>query len=338
MLILVNKSNIILPLMLQCSTLNECEKIEIFSHRQSQRSSYDRIQSSSAILAPEKKIPARSIEKMEPHATQLFNLFYLSFSLLFSPRILRFITADEVDCDFVFTIKVFVYRISIIPEYNGGAAFATHHVFSSIGIAQELHLRLHQPITCGSYLVFDFRSKKMNQALTDMFGDGDDSDSEDAEGNCLLEARTDLNSTQRIMRQLLLSRPAACGVMAFHNGTEEALLLFVERYAQRGNPASVLDAIDSFCYGRHWMMHCGDKKVKYLEKALQLGREKVKVTASGMNHCPVASSQLVCLEIGSYCGYSAVKIASTFGSSDNEFLYCVGKTTSTWKQSLLESQ
>jgi hypothetical protein len=166
----------------------------------------------------------------------------------------------------------------------------------------------------------------MNQALTDMFGDGDDSDSENSEGNCLLKARTDFNSTQR-MSQLLLSRPAACGVMAFHNGTEEALLLFVERYAQKGKPASVLNAVDSFCYGRHWMMHCGDKKVKYLEKALQLGREKAKVTVSGTSRCPVSSSQLVCLEIGSYCGYSAVKIASTFGSSDNEFLYCIGKTT-----------
>jgi hypothetical protein len=166
----------------------------------------------------------------------------------------------------------------------------------------------------------------MNQALTDMFGDGDDSDSENSEGNCLVKARTDFNSTQR-MSQLLLSRPAACGVMAFHNGTEEALLLFVERYAQKGKPASVLNAVDSFCYGRHWMMHCGDKKVKYLEKALQLGREKAKVTVSGTSRCTVSSSQLVCLEIGSYCGYSAVKIASTFGSSDNEFLYCIGKTT-----------
>ena len=162
----------------------------------------------------------------------------------------------------------------------------------------------------------------MNQELNDLFGGGDDSDAEDSEGNCL-EAGTDLDSTQRIS-QLLLSRPAACGVMAFHNGTEEALLLFVERSAKRGSPASVLHAIDSFCYGRHWMMHCGDKKVKYLEKALQLGRRKAKNTVFEKNR-PVASSQLVCLEIGSYCGYSAVQIASTFGSSDNEFLYCIGK-------------
>lgn len=166
----------------------------------------------------------------------------------------------------------------------------------------------------------------MNQLLTDLFGGGDDSDSEESEGNCQ-EARKDLDSTQR-MSQLLLSRPAACGVMAFHNGTEEALLLYVERYAQRGTPASVLDAIDSFCYGRHWMMHCGDKKVKYLEKALQLGREKATTNTCSESGCPVASSQLVCLEIGSYCGYSAVKIASTFGSSDNEFLYCIGTIAS----------
>ena len=157
-----------------------------------------------------------------------------------------------------------------------------------------------------------------------MFGGDDDSDSEDSEGNCL-QARTDLDSAQR-MSELLLSRPAACGVMAFHNGTEEALLLYVERNAKRGKPATVLDAIDSFCYGRHWMMHCGDKKVKYLEKALQLGRSKTNSTVTSSDCSSPANSRLLCLEIGSYCGYSAVKIASTFGSSDNEFLYCIGNS------------
>ncbi len=39
---------------------------------------------------------------------------------------------------------------------------------------------------------------------------------------------------------LLQLRPTSNGILAFHNGTEEALLLYVEKTAIRGNPDSVL--------------------------------------------------------------------------------------------------
>ena len=168
----------------------------------------------------------------------------------------------------------------------------------------------------------------MAEEVDCIFGSGDDSDDDDQQSIGGSEHGNGCGVLNR--RQLLDERPKACGVMAFHNGTEESLFLSVQRIAKQGNPQSVLHAIDKYCYGRHWMMHCGDRKVKYLEKALQLGRGEtpylrdVNTDDSKVSESRLAERHLICLEIGSYCGYSAVKIASTFGPSDNEFLYCIG--------------
>ena len=154
-----------------------------------------------------------------------------------------------------------------------------------------------------------------------LFGDSSDSDDEEPSGKGFMVSGDIQSSLCRT--QLIRNRPASCGVMAFHSGTEEALLLYVEREAKRGNPASVLDTIDRFCYGRHWMMHCGDRKTQYLDRALCLAGRKdstdSRIASKGQN--------LICLEIGSYCGYSAVKIASSFSNGENEHLYCIGRHT-----------
>ena len=98
-------------------------------------------------------------------------------------------------------------------------------------------------------------------------------------------------------------RPTNCGVLAFHNGTEQALIVDVERHA--GNtPEDVLRVIDSFCYKRHWMMHIGDVKGKILIEEL----EKLK---------RLKDTPLVCVEIGSYCGYSSVLIAGRLRTQVN---------------------
>ena len=65
----------------------------------------------------------------------------------------------------------------------------------------------------------------------------------------------------------------------------------------------ILNAIDSFCYSRHWMMHIGDVKAKILE----VGVER---TARKSNF----------VEIGSYCGYSAISLASKLSKGK---LYCI---------------
>ena len=164
--------------------------------------------------------------------------------------------------------------------------------------------------------------------MDDLFDDSDNSDIDDSNDDDM-EMNTDLSS-ELCRQQLLSRRPRTCGVMAFHNGTEEALFLFIQRNAEKGNAASILKAIDVFCYSRHWMMHCGDQKAQYLQRALFLGKDRsycnsMKSTdKSGETHRK-SSRGLICLEIGSYCGYSAIKIASLFDPSDDDFLYCIGK-------------
>lgn len=117
----------------------------------------------------------------------------------------------------------------------------------------------------------------------DCFGD---SDSDDAEGP---------------------SRPSANGVGVFHEGTEEALILYVERTvgsvretddlfaseaSSGGDCDAVLEAVDAYCSERHWMMHVGDEKGAVLDAAV--------AAAGEVEHL---------VELGTYCGYSAVRIA-----------------------------
>ena len=97
----------------------------------------------------------------------------------------------------------------------------------------------------------------------------------------------------------IFNRPKSSGVPKFHEGTEEALLLAVDSNAKRNDPQSVLDAIDDFCYSRHWMMHIGDVKGVDLDRGVHLA-----IQASTRIGTPV-----VLLELGSYCGYSAVRMA-----------------------------
>lgn len=103
-------------------------------------------------------------------------------------------------------------------------------------------------------------------------------------------------------------RPRNCGVLSFHDGTEEALLLHVGRGLSESSSSQaplaerVLGLVDSFCRQRHWMMHVGD------EKGALLQREVRALTAT-------TPSTIVALELGSYCGYSSTLIASSLPSS-----------------------
>lgn len=129
-----------------------------------------------------------------------------------------------------------------------------------------------------------------NDELNEMFGSDDE------------EERQNNNN---VLQQIHAKRLAMNGVLAFHNGTEEAMLLYVSQHATRGSPSSVLAAVDRYCYERHWMMHMGEEKspivVKVLQQTLQNHREKQ------INNTSVES--FVIVELGSYCGYSAVTIA-----------------------------
>ncbi|XP_030634163.1 catechol O-methyltransferase B [Chanos chanos] len=71
----------------------------------------------------------------------------------------------------------------------------------------------------------------------------------------------------------------------------QRLLRAVQKNATRNNPLSVISAIDDFCRHREWAMNVGDEKGFILDSVVN---EVSPVTA---------------LELGAYCGYSAVRIA-----------------------------
>ncbi|NP_001077312.1 catechol O-methyltransferase B precursor [Danio rerio] len=71
----------------------------------------------------------------------------------------------------------------------------------------------------------------------------------------------------------------------------QRLLKAVKQHATRGDPQSVISAIDHFCRHREWAMNVGDEKGCILDSVVsELNPEKV-------------------LELGTYCGYSTVRIA-----------------------------
>ncbi|XP_038056180.1 catechol O-methyltransferase-like [Patiria miniata] len=74
---------------------------------------------------------------------------------------------------------------------------------------------------------------------------------------------------------------------------QDRLLAYLkERAAEiRGNPAALLAATDEFCYKTR-MMHVGDKKGAIVRKVVQ------------------ELAPMTCLELGTFCGYSAVLMAS----------------------------
>ena len=114
-----------------------------------------------------------------------------------------------------------------------------------------------------------------------------------------------------------VQRSAACGVLQFHNGTEDEMLRVVATDAARGDASATLATIDRFCRSRHWMMHVGDVKGAILRAAANRAAPGLWV------------------ELGAYCGYSAVLLASqmqsgTLVSLDTE-ARCV-----TWSRQLVE--
>ncbi|XP_068127679.1 catechol O-methyltransferase-like [Hyperolius riggenbachi] len=74
-------------------------------------------------------------------------------------------------------------------------------------------------------------------------------------------------------------------------GKEQRILEHVQQNAKRGDPQSVLDTIDKYCREKEWAMNVGDEKGLILDN---LVRE---------------ADPPVALELGTYCGYSAVRIA-----------------------------
>lgn len=72
---------------------------------------------------------------------------------------------------------------------------------------------------------------------------------------------------------------------------------YVREHATRGDPASVLATLDTFAKTERWLMSVGPEKGPLVQE----------MAARLPAHPRI-------LELGAYCGYSAVMLASTFGS------------------------
>lgn len=72
---------------------------------------------------------------------------------------------------------------------------------------------------------------------------------------------------------------------------EQRILDFVQQNAVHGDPQSVIDHIDEYCSKKEWAMNVGDEKGLILDQVLK------------------ETEPLEVLELGTYCGYSAIRIA-----------------------------
>jgi catechol O-methyltransferase len=75
------------------------------------------------------------------------------------------------------------------------------------------------------------------------------------------------------------------------DGREEALAKYVEANARQGDPDDVIRVIDDFCVNRSVMINVGDEKGEILDRAVR------------------KSSPKLILELGTYCGYSALRMS-----------------------------
>lgn len=107
------------------------------------------------------------------------------------------------------------------------------------------------------------------------------------------------------------NRPESCGVLKFHNGTEDALYHYVVGKAVQGDVTAILKTIDDYCYTQHWMMHIGDQKLHHLRSSLALADKKN------------SAGKLCVAELGSYCGYSAIYLGSLLDRSRGDHLFCI---------------
>ena len=113
------------------------------------------------------------------------------------------------------------------------------------------------------------------------------------------------------------------GVLAFHAGTEIALLHHIKTQLQLQsapaanidtgtdvvrtmihNAQTVLNLVDSYCLSRHWMMHVGPEKATPLRKFICDCLVEKEKTRDG-------SSAFTFVELGTYCGYSSIFFAKT---------------------------
>lgn len=93
-------------------------------------------------------------------------------------------------------------------------------------------------------------------------------------------------------------RSAENGILKFHKGTEDKLAQYVATKVKEGDAQGVVDAVDTFCLEEHWMMNLGNEKGAIVDKAVK------------------EANPTVVLELGTYCGYSAVRLSVAAGAKE----------------------
>src|SRR5215208_6983827 len=73
------------------------------------------------------------------------------------------------------------------------------------------------------------------------------------------------------------------------DGREEALAEYVTTNAPAGDLDAAIRAVDEFCYGQSFMINVGDEKGEILDGAIRRAEPRRL------------------LELGTYCGYSALR-------------------------------
>ncbi len=121
----------------------------------------------------------------------------------------------------------------------------------------------------------------------------------------------------------LITRDPRNGAFTFSVNSEYDLLLHIQRaldqsYRSSGSAATmsnidtakvIMKSIDDYCFRKQWMFHVGNEKseviAKFLEKGIAAFVDRNK-TKKGSK-----KNKYVCVELGTYCGYSALVLAST---------------------------
>lgn len=86
------------------------------------------------------------------------------------------------------------------------------------------------------------------------------------------------------------------------DGREEQLLEYVLKNAERGNPQSVIQAVDEFARSGTWFMNVGEEKGRILDSSI------------------AKKNPQLLLELGTYCGYSAVRMAANLKHPDSKLI------------------
>ncbi|XP_020852089.1 LOW QUALITY PROTEIN: catechol O-methyltransferase [Phascolarctos cinereus] len=99
---------------------------------------------------------------------------------------------------------------------------------------------------------------------------------------------------------------------------EERILDWVKQHAVVGDPQSVVDAMDVYSRQKEWSMHVGDIKGVIVDKVM----EEVKPQ--------------ILLELGTYCGYSAVRMAHLLPPGGHLFTIEFNESFATIAQQVIE--